>query len=280
MAKLARKTLLQFGSTVNAGSEIGQYGSYASPIYSADIDVIQAGTAWPRGWAAETVATNRPFLEDMNAVDYVYGYMLAYLLQMGIAEYDAGTTYYLNSIVQIAGQFYISLQDANVGNAPASSSTYWLPGLPGTEVTGVIKPYAGTVAPTGYLLCDGSAINRTTYAKLFTVCGTTYGAGNGTTTFNIPDMRGNTPVGLNAGDDTFGTLGLNPGEKKHQLSVAELAAHGHTIDSNSNSNTGGGSRPFLSIGTDHVTVTTANAGSDTPHNNVQPSMVVNYIIKT
>lgn len=126
MSKLVRKTLLQFGSTVNAASEIGQYGSQASPIYSNDIDVLQAGTAWPRGWAGETVATNRPFLEDFNAIDFVYGYFLCYLLQMGLAEYDAGTTYYVNSRVQYSGVSYISLQDTNLANTPGSAvSTFW-----------------------------------------------------------------------------------------------------------------------------------------------------------
>lgn len=125
MAKLPRKTLLQFGSTVNAGSEIGQYGSYASPIYSSDITVLQAGTAWPRGWAAETIATNRPFLEDMNAVDFVFGYMLSYILQQGIAEYDSGTTYYIGSMCAVAGVPYVSLTDTNTGNTPSSSPSNW-----------------------------------------------------------------------------------------------------------------------------------------------------------
>lgn len=125
MSKILRKTLLQFGSTVNAGSEIGQFGSYAAPIYTADIATLQAGTAWPRGWAAETIATNRPFLEDMNAVDYVYGYMLSYLMQDGIPEYDSGTTYYIGSVCKVGKIPYVSLTDANIGNTPSSSPSNW-----------------------------------------------------------------------------------------------------------------------------------------------------------
>ncbi len=56
--------------------------------------------------------------------------------------------------------------------------------------TGSIVPYAGSAAPDGFLLCDGSAVSRTTYAALFTVIGTTFGAGNGTTTFNLPNTQG------------------------------------------------------------------------------------------
>lgn len=61
--------------------------------------------------------------------------------------------------------------------------------------TGVILPYAGTAAPTGFLLCDGSAVSRTTYAALYAITGDAYGAGNGSTTFNVPDLRSSIPLG-------------------------------------------------------------------------------------
>ncbi len=61
--------------------------------------------------------------------------------------------------------------------------------------TGVILPYAGTSAPTGFLLCDGSAVSRTTYSALFAITGTAYGVGNGSTTFNVPDLRSSFPLG-------------------------------------------------------------------------------------
>jgi len=281
MAKLLRKTLLQFGSTVNAGSEIGQFGSYAAPIYSADIATLQAGTAWPRGWAAETIATNRPFLEDMNAVDYVYGYMLAYLLQMGIPEYDSATTYYLDSYVQIAGQIYQSLADNNTGNAPASSPASWQPGIgaKNTETSGVVKMFAGAIAPTGYLICNGAAVSRATYAALFAICGTTYGAGDGATTFNIPDLRGNVAVGYKAADSDFGTLGANPGAKTHTLTTSEMPAHSHSTWYAHNSGSGSES-PAGGSNTNRQDASTSTEGGGNAHNNIQPSLVLNYIIKT
>ena len=126
MSKLARKTFIQFGTTVNTASEIGQFGGYATLDFSGDVGVMQSGTAWNRGWFAETINTNRPFIQDMNAIDYVYSYFLCYLLQEGLAEYDAGTTYYTNSRCQYSGVSYISLQDNNTGNTPGSaSSLYW-----------------------------------------------------------------------------------------------------------------------------------------------------------
>jgi microcystin-dependent protein len=73
--------------------------------------------------------------------------------------------------------------------------------------TGEVKPFAGTAAPAGYLLCFGQAISRTNYVGLFTVLGTTYGAGDGSTTFNLPDLRGRVAAGLdNMGGSAAGRL--------------------------------------------------------------------------
>jgi len=70
---------------------------------------------------------------------------------------------------------------------------------------GVVLPYAGASAPTGWLLCYGQAVSRTTYADLFTAISTTYGAGDGSTTFNVPDLRGRVP----AGKDNMGGTAAN-----------------------------------------------------------------------
>ena len=85
-----------------------------------------------------------------------------------------------------------------------SRSTQTIFGMPG-----VVLPFAGSAAPNGWLLCHGQAVSRTTYAHLFTVIGTTYGAGDGSTTFNVPDLRGEFIRGLDAGRnvDTGRTLG-------------------------------------------------------------------------
>jgi phage-related tail fiber protein len=99
---------------------------------------------------------------------------------------------------------------------------------------GEMRDYAGTTAPTGWLLADGSAVSRTTYASLFAVVGTTYGAGNGTTTFNIPDMRGRVsamPPGASGRLSTVYSGGMNSialggtgGEQAHLLAIAEIAS--------------------------------------------------------
>lgn len=96
--------------------------------------------------------------------------------------------------------------------------------------TGVIQGYAGSAAPTGWLLCDGSAVSRASYADLFTLIGTTYGVGDGSTTFNLPDLKGRVPVGRNAADGSFDVLGESGGAKTHTLTTAEMPNHAHTAD--------------------------------------------------
>lgn len=86
---------------------------------------------------------------------------------------------------------------------------------------GKIDMYAGSTAPAGWLLCDGSAISRTTYASLFAVIGTTYGTGDGSTTFNVPNLQGKFPIGAN----TTYTLGGTGGSTT--LTTDNLPAHTH-----------------------------------------------------
>jgi microcystin-dependent protein len=96
--------------------------------------------------------------------------------------------------------------------------------------TGVILSYGAPTAPAGWLLCDGRAISRSTYAPLFNIISTNWGAGDGVTTFNLPDFRGRVPVGV--GQQPGGTnfvLGATGGEEQHTLLLAELAAHAHAI---------------------------------------------------
>jgi len=159
---------------------------------------------------------------------------------------------------------------------------------------GVVLPYAGSSAPTNWLLCDGSAVSRTTYADLFTAISTTYGAGDGTTTFNLPDMKGRIPAGKEAtatrltsgaGGVDGGTLGAVGGVDSHTLTSAQIPSHTHNLNG-ANSyylmRTSGGS-VGLTAGTglaDVVSATAANSGGGSAHPNVQPTIVLNYIIKT
>lgn len=245
------------------------------------------------------------------------------------------------------------------------------------RITGEISPYVGRSAPTDWLMCDGSAVSRTTYAALFAIiCGTigtatitnatpavvtlsshglqtgdqvyltttgslptgltantlyyavridantfnlatsranayaatkiatssagsgthtvndcAYGLGDGSTTFNVPDLRGRTIAGndsmggtvasrltLAQSQGVYGNKGANGGEQGHQITIAELASHTHTSISSQNVSSGAG----FTVHALNAGSATAlnNTGSDTAHNNVQPTLLTNFIIKT
>lgn len=91
---------------------------------------------------------------------------------------------------------------------------------------GSLVEFAGTTAPNGWALCQGQALNRTEYSELFAVIGTTYGAGNGSTTFNVPDMRDRIPIGKTSN----GSLGTKAGSKTATLAIANMPSHRHSME--------------------------------------------------
>jgi microcystin-dependent protein len=95
--------------------------------------------------------------------------------------------------------------------------------------TGSINAWSTNTAPTGWQLCDGTEVSRTTYAALFAVIGTTYGAGDGSTTFNLPNLKGRAIVGRDAAQTEFDVLGETGGAKTHTLTSAQMPAHVHAI---------------------------------------------------
>lgn len=94
-------------------------------------------------------------------------------------------------------------------------------------LVGSVYMFAGSAAPEGFLVCDGSAISRSTYSELFEVIGTTYGSGNGSSTFNVPDLSGKVIVGVSSSH----TLASTGGEETHVLLDAEIPSHIHVVPS-------------------------------------------------
>jgi len=140
---------------------------------------------------------------------------------------------------------------------------------PSSFLPGMIQLYAGSAAPTGWLLCDGAAVSRTTYAALFAVISTTYGAPDANT-FKLPDLRGRAPLGAGAGAGlTARTLGATGGEEKHTLIDAE-ASSGTLLVLNG----GGVLIPTLEG------VYALPRGGGLPHNTMMPFTTINFIIKT
>lgn len=152
---------------------------------------------------------------------------------------------------------------------------------------GIISMYSGTTAPTGWLICDGSAISRTTYATLFGVIGTTYGSGDGSTTFNLPNLKGKVPVGLNSSDTDFDTIGETGGGKqtiipmqwyndfidmrlKTGLSIPNWETYRKAASGTTSTLSGESSQTGV-MGVNENTTSDANG-------NLQPYIVLNYII--
>jgi hypothetical protein len=128
MAKIPRKTAFPFGANASAAAKgIQQFGSSVggTPNYTKDLSQIQTLAAWQGGWDPALVG-GLPLQEDMNAVDFVHSQQIAYLLQQGIPEYDAATTYFTNGFCSHNGVIYISLADNNMGNTPGSAPSWWL----------------------------------------------------------------------------------------------------------------------------------------------------------
>lgn len=128
MAKLPRVTQSILAST---GGEVGVFGSAQANggpgTISANIATIMSLPAWQAGWQLATEGSSKfPCLEEMNGVDFVVTQQLAYLFQQGIPEYDAGTTYYANSLCMAVGttQLYASVTNGNQGNS-LGNPTYW-----------------------------------------------------------------------------------------------------------------------------------------------------------
>lgn len=181
---------------------------------------------------------------------------------------------------------------------------------------GSVSAYAGISVPGGWLHCDGSAIDRTIYADLFASIGTTYGNGDGETTFNIPNLRGRNVIGLNSSETDFDVLGETGGEKRHTLTIGELPPHNHGVvdpghahgvtdpghaHSYSNNSgdqgvntlttqndaadqveygqTTGTSTTGVTVNTATTGITTMLTGGGESHNVLDPYMALRYIIK-
>lgn len=143
---------------------------------------------------------------------------------------------------------------------------------------GSVMPFAEidstSALMSDWLLCDGRAVSRTVYSELFSLIGTRYGEGNGSTTFNLPDVKGRVIVGQDEADDDFKTLGAKIGEKKVTLTVAQMPSHsGHVVGNLTTAQAQAGTGV---IGTSNP----EDVGGSEAHNNIQPSIILKYYIKT
>ena len=181
---------------------------------------------------------------------------------------------------------------------------------------GSIVAYAGNTAPGGWMMCNGQDLDRQIYKNLFAAIGTVYGTGDGTTTFNVPNLNGKVIVGTSASDMEFDVLGETGGEKTHVLTISEMPTHNHGVtdpghahgvtdpghahsyvnqvgdqsvntlttqasaaDQADYNQTTGTSTTGVTVNTATTGISIQNEGGGQAHNNLQPYMALRYIIK-
>lgn len=176
-----------------------------------------------------------------------------------------------------------------VRNGTGTWKDYSLPNID-TLPIGTIIPYGGTTLPTGFIWCDGAAVSKTTYADLWKAIGDNFlnGRTAQTSTFYVPDMNGKTPVGkAKNATSSFYTLGKQVGEEEHKLIVDEIPSHAHDMylrltgaESSGYGLTQSGSftnRVVVAGAQSGITIYGTGGGES--HNNIQPSLVTNYVIR-
>ena len=166
--------------------------------------------------------------------------------------------------------------------------------------TATIVPWSSASVPTGFLECDGAAVSRSTYSALFAIIGTTYGAGDGASTFNLPDLQDNVAVGKSGtkalastgGANTVAAEGTVGGSTANAtLSAAQLASHTHGVPTTAATSGGNQIASSNAGGARSTTTTSTGQGQGHSHNMsatfsgtatsvVQPFLTIIYIIKT
>lgn len=255
------------------------------------ISIARAGSDLVNGGLTYTLAQQYDTVEmisDGTSKWYAYG---------GVLDGGINTAKIANNAITTA-----KIADGSVTAAKLDSSI-----AAGFMPTGTVVPYAGGTAPAGWILSYGQAVSRTTYANLFAVIGTSFGGGDGVSTFNVPDLRGRVVAaadnmgGVSAGrigavlGASFGNAG---GVETVALSVGQMPSHSHSVYADTGVGTTfgpsianyyptrfadrGGAYSYTMEGTATVAPTLGLVGyngSGAAHSNVQPTIVLNYIIK-
>ena len=141
-----------------------------------------------------------PDREDVNALFKYLGDQIFYRQNGGIPSYNAAYDYIPGRVVLYDNNLYKCIQANGASSTVVAptDSTYWAQIPTGAQIPpGVVLTFGGPTIPESFLICNGAAISRTTYANLFDKIGTTYGSGDGSTTFNIPDLRDRYIIGAN-----------------------------------------------------------------------------------
>lgn len=270
------------GMAYVAGSTITNQGLYAVPAHSANINetITTASGSNPR---IDSIYLQ---IQD-NIIDSSGQNRVQTVVVTGTAT--TGATLTNRTGAGAAPASSLLLADILV---PTSSTSVTTANIADCR-TGSVGPLpaqivvtAASTADFGWLVCDGSAISRFRYAALFARISTTYGVGDGTNTFNLPDLRGRAPLGVGTATGAAGatahTLGQVAGEETHQITSAEMASHVHNMQGGlvaAGNTVGPNTNVLNTLGAGGVSGNSGNAGADTPHNNLTPYVGMNWQIR-
>ena len=240
------------------------YPGTSTPLSAADLDGIEAGIATATTGAEAALAgtaTNAGAITAVGANTATNATNLTNHLNDTVDAHDASAI----SVADTAGNYAgteVEAVLAEIASTPAGDS------FP----SGVMMAYGATAAPTGWLICDGTAVSRTTYADLFTAIGTTFGSGNGSTTFNVPDLRGRVAVGYSSGGASeVSAMANNDGYSNTTRNVS----HHHTYERPNAGNDGGSGSGYVTTNASGIKTSGDTNNADHP-----AYLVIQWIIKT
>lgn len=223
----------------NASTVIPANPVAGSPYRNASMTPTEIQNGWPFKTIVDSSNFNQTMYELSSLAKQFeqYGFLpWSNLTDYPIGGFALGSNGSLYQALQATGPSTTAMDPTTDTN-----HTYWQVVQFGTH-TGIVSPYGGSVAPDGWLICDGSAVSRTTYSALFAVIGTTYGAGDGSTTFNIPNgssrlLSTSIPVigtdvtmGLTNGTATAGLVSTNLGTANTGVLRAYTGAYGSALN--------------------------------------------------
>ena len=283
--------------TIDLGTVLTSHQSLTGYAKSADLAKVATSGSYTDLSNQPTIPTKMSELTDDKG--YAYADQVG-LLVRDIA-YDSNMKALRVTKENVATPSYVQLDIPTKTSELTNDSGYVTSStisdtLP---IGSVIEWYSDTI-PDNWLLCNGQAVSRTDYSALFTVIGTTYGTGNGSTTFNLPNKMGRVGVGK-SNTSPYNQLGNTGGETAHTLTINEMPKHGHS-SAVVNPSTGTGAYPATSFGyeytssnngvviplTNTISASTSGyisstmtnyAGGGYAHNNMPPYIITNYIIK-
>jgi microcystin-dependent protein len=212
----------------------------------------------------------------------------------------------VSGLVNASGDLILRARDnteMNAGHVVGPKGDPGAPGISSSFPSGLVNQFAGTTAPSGWLFCLGQSLSRADYPSLFAAISTLYGSID-SFSFNLPNLKGRAPVGIDTSQVEFNALGKTGGAKTHILATAEMPSHAHTQSAHSHyidgpqggqlsasnggwtSGNGPGYAPWFGGGYNAVPANVSSqapaiqaTGGDGAHNNLQPYITLNYIIK-